>query len=453
MRPRWTLTVEGLGRIERAKVDLRPLMLFVGENNSGKSYLASLLWGLFSMHGNFELPEGPLLRECDEWLRTKLPGAVDVEEHTLTEDDFQLLSRLFDSVLDSSKTRLVSDIFASSFTSAPSIKFQKFGWPSGVGVQRVNPPPDNPILSTTQNGESIISTDLHGEAGRRMFLWLTMLHFVFGKFLRYPSDGSFHEGDTLFLPASRTGFMLLYKAAARRSFQQAFRGAKRANQQDSEWFDLTRPAFHFLDMMAFGLKPKQGRYAAEADFLEQGLGGRVELVTGTGATNEYRYQPAGEQKPLSMALSSSLVTELTPIILALRHLPDIPILILEEPEAHLHPKLQRRLAQVIVRLIRKGLYVWITTHSENFCQQINNFIKIGTSTRRAQAQEELGYGEHDYLELDDVAGYQFEIQGERSVVTGLKETESGLVMPTFNREILALSKEIDFLDRLTGEHE
>jgi hypothetical protein len=428
-------------------------MLFVGENNSVKSYLASLLWGLFSMFGNLELPDGPLLRECDEWIRSKLPGAADVEEHTITEEDCQLLARLFEDVLESSKTRLVTDIFASSLTSVSSLKFERAGWPLGLGIRRVKEALGKLTFHMTGNDTSFISFSARDRDGRTVLLRQTMLRVIFDLFWRPSFDGSFKEGDTLFFPASRTGFMLLYKAAARRSFQQAFRGAKGAGQQDSEWLDLTRPAFHFLDMMAFGIKTKQGRYAAEADFLEQGLGGRVELVTGAGATNEYRYQPTGGQPPLSMALSSSLVTELTPIILALRHLADIPILILEEPEAHLHPKLQRRLAQVIVRLIRKGLYVWITTHSENFCQQINNFIKIGMSPRRAQAQEQLGYGEHDYLELDDVAGYQFEIQNGRSVVTGLKETESGLVMPTFNREILALSKEIDFLDRLTGEHE
>jgi predicted ATPase len=62
----------------------------------------------------------------------------------------------------------------------------------------------------------------------------------------------------------------------------------------------------------------------------------------------------------------------------LRHLERFPVLVLEEPEAHLHPELQRVVAQVVVRLIRKGVCVWITTHSEIFCQQINNFIKLGS---------------------------------------------------------------------------
>ncbi|EYF08330.1 Hypothetical protein CAP_6091 [Chondromyces apiculatus DSM 436] len=50
--------MEGLGRIERAAVDIHPLMLLVGPNNTGKSYLASLLWGLVAMQAELEPSPG-----------------------------------------------------------------------------------------------------------------------------------------------------------------------------------------------------------------------------------------------------------------------------------------------------------------------------------------------------------------------------------------------------------
>ncbi|MFS8069179.1 MAG: AAA family ATPase, partial [Byssovorax sp.] len=153
----------------------------------------------------------------------------------------------------------------------------------------------------------------------------------------------------------------------------------------------------------------------------------------------------------------SLVTELAPVILVLRHMQDFPVLILEEPEAHLHPRMQRVLAQVIVRLIRKGLYVWITTHSENFCQQINNFMKIGAVEDREKLRAELqtkfgySYGEQDYLTQDDIAGYAFINEGDHSVVKELKKHADGLSMPTFNQEMVALSKEVLFLEEHLGD--
>ena len=138
---------------------------------------------------------------------------------------------------------------------------------------------------------------------------------------------------------------------------------------------------------------------------------------------------------------------------------DFPVLILEEPEAHLHPRMQRKLAQVVVRLIRKGLYVWITTHSENFCQQINNFMKIGAAADRAKLRADLqtkldySYDEQDYLTLDDVAAYEFINEGDRSVVRQLKKYEDGVVMPSFNKEMVALTKEVLFLDEQISEKE
>ena len=41
-RPRWKLHVEGLGKIREADVEIHPLMLFVGDNDSGKSYRVRL---------------------------------------------------------------------------------------------------------------------------------------------------------------------------------------------------------------------------------------------------------------------------------------------------------------------------------------------------------------------------------------------------------------------------
>ena len=62
-----------------------------------------------------------------------------------------------------------------------------------------------------------------------------------------------------------------------------------------------------------------------------------------------------------------MVSELAPLILFLKYLvrPG-DLLILEEPESHLHPAAQRRLARGIVRLVNAGVKVLITTHSETF---------------------------------------------------------------------------------------
>ena len=50
--------------------------------------------------------------------------------------------------------------------------------------------------------------------------------------------------------------------------------------------------------------------------------------------------------------------------------------IIEEPEAHLHPELQQKMARLIINMMNLGIPVWITTHSDTILQHINNMMKL-----------------------------------------------------------------------------
>lgn len=49
---KYTIHVEDFGKIKKASIKVAPLTLLVGDNNSGKSYLLSLIWAFqsFEMH-------------------------------------------------------------------------------------------------------------------------------------------------------------------------------------------------------------------------------------------------------------------------------------------------------------------------------------------------------------------------------------------------------------------
>jgi len=460
MKERWRLVVEGLGKIERAAVEIHPLMLLVGPNNTGKNYLATVFWGLVAMQLDLAPPPGPALQACDEWIGRHIVEGGRSASHELNAEEIALFDRLFESTLQANQDQLVSRIFNSESVKVRHLEFRnvsqgrraRFEWAAAEqpGTHKLA------VHDGLGDDERSIKTDLRAddlESVRIAARDLLMRRLTFARMTRLfqPFQDTFSRIDPIFLPASRTGFVQLYKAATR----QIMRGAYRRVDDEGDLLDLTAPAFHFVDMLAFGLKEKRApAFAAEADLLEGALKGQVELVTGS-ATNDFRYKPGGAHAALSMSRSSSLVTELAPLVLVLRHLSSFPVLILEEPEAHLHPELQRRIAQVIVRLIRKGRHVWITTHSENLCQQINNFLELGAlaQDRRGNAQQQLGYGEQDYLLLDEVGGYEFRLDpaGERSSVVEMKKTARGIVMPTFNTMLLRLGDEVERLDQLLAE--
>jgi predicted ATPase len=81
-------------------------------------------------------------------------------------------------------------------------------------------------------------------------------------------------------------------------------------------------------------------------------------------------------------------------------------LIIEEPEAHLHPENQRILAKFLVRLIRKGIKLFITTHSDYLLDQLSSFIMLSQAKNKKQ-REELNYWKDDYLKPEEISVYVF----------------------------------------------
>ena len=52
------IEVTDFGPIAKAKLDLRPLTVFVGPSNTGKSYLAMLIYALHRFFGGFATEPG-----------------------------------------------------------------------------------------------------------------------------------------------------------------------------------------------------------------------------------------------------------------------------------------------------------------------------------------------------------------------------------------------------------
>ncbi len=117
----------------------------------------------------------------------------------------------------------------------------------------------------------------------------------------------------------------------------------------------------------------------------------------------YKYQ--GQNIPLHRA--SSAISELAPLILYIKYILKIgDTLIIEEPEAHLHPENQRILAKFLVRLIRKGVFLIITTHSDYLLKQLNTFISLSKISPEKRVKK-YKYAKSDYLNPTEVAAYSF----------------------------------------------
>ena len=388
MQPPWKLVVEGLGPISHAEIEARPLLLFVGDNSTGKTYVASLLWGLLTLGWDLEVAHGDAYRRCVSWIEERF-------ERREQEPTFEITPEVHADLV-----QLVNDTLQEERAVLAERTFRRAGFTVGkIELRDVPHRKDDPIRwvdgNVNERSSPLIRTDtwlLSAQNANRRAQAIELLagSLTFGQLqgARKPLGAALDPRDAMgpvFLPASRTGFMLLYRNLAQQLINDSLHKTR------STVPDLTEPAIDFINLLVRLRSDVVGAYPEEAAFLERAMGGRLLLRTDIGLP-EVLWEHTKGEPPLPMELSSAIVTELAPVILTLRYMSGYKVLILEEPEAHLHPHLQRVLAQVVVRLIRKGLFVWITTHSENFCQQINNFLKIGALSpdKRAKVGRSTG---------------------------------------------------------------
>ncbi|MBK7380319.1 MAG: DUF3696 domain-containing protein [Ignavibacteriales bacterium] len=116
----------------------------------------------------------------------------------------------------------------------------------------------------------------------------------------------------------------------------------------------------------------------------------------------------GSEKKYSLSESSSGLQQIIPILVKLLHYKEGTILI-EQPELHLHPKLQAALAELFVDRVRKNKNaVIIETHSEHLIKKLQVLIARGE------------------LKQEDIAVYYFDSDSGEVNVKRMEMDERGL---------------------------
>ena len=180
-----------------------------------------------------------------------------------------------------------------------------------------------------------------------------------------------------YLPADRTGIMHAHRVLASTLVGSAPTAGFRPAAVKAPL--LSGILTDFLQDI-IGLDPD----VTEHRELEDNLGKRIEdrvlggsvMVDRNDVCPSFSYRPDGARRNIPLASSSSMVSELAPVVLYLRHIVRLgDVLIIEEPESHLHPEMQAAFACEISRLVRSGVRVLITTHSELILEQFGNLIR------------------------------------------------------------------------------
>lgn len=136
-----------------------------------------------------------------------------------------------------------------------------------------------------------------------------------------------------------------------------------------------------------------------------------------------------------------MVAELAAIDLWVREiLEPNDLLIIDEPESHLHPANQRLIARALVRLVNAGVDVVAPTHSATILHQVSNLLLASTLDEAARTK--LGYTEADRISMDDVAVYLFEQRDDGTHIVPVPiDPEFGISEDEFVRAAEAIGDE------------
>lgn len=102
----------------------------------------------------------------------------------------------------------------------------------------------------------------------------------------------------------------------------------------------------------------------------------------------YIYTTNDASMPVSAAAAS--IREIAPLqILAKKQDVSKCAILVEEPEAHLHPLKQRMMADIIGALSHSGAFMQITTHSDYFLRRLNELIMFAKAKKAVNSQDKL----------------------------------------------------------------
>ena len=416
--------VRDLGPIADGQVDLRPLTVFVGPSNTGKTYMSILIYALHQVLGGFRpFPAFPRRFRYPYYRsQARRSRSTRFDESSLSEHDYSQIRR---TLAETEKPFMYHDL-PIGLRSALQTNVKESGAELELELNRCFDSASLSELIRTWSSKNDIKISLQAPNSANVSWHMNMSllddrstasgeveDFVLipeiGRSRRYDRNRRIlseilvqnrkapvffileemanlvsRTGDRVrpsgihYLPAARSGIMQSHRVIAsslvirstRAGLERfpalpAFSGVMADFMQQLIMYRNERDTHPTLDQIAKELE-------------KDTLAGLVGLGPSPGGYPEFIYRPHGTKDDVSMTRASSMVSELAPLVLFLRGvIGKGDTLIIEEPEAHLHPAAQTSMAITLGRLVRAGVRVLITTHSDWLLKQIGNLMREG----------------------------------------------------------------------------
>ena len=437
-----SFSVRNLGPIEEGMVRLHPLTILIGKNNTGKTYMAQAIYSAYKalerVNGpakppitkdeadwllshfqdastlNTDLLQGPLRHKADTWIRARLGAAGLALQDRLKIyfdlDDVNELKRW------GSRRSFYHSVGFGSLSSSDLL----FGTDKYKNLTIPLPKVTAEAMETMSsrrrfhNVVSLLSDDHlteHDTLVRRRRA-STALASALWYDLFLPSVGL--DGSAHYLPAGRSGLLEAWTDVVRLRLEHdrdrlALTGREPAALGGIaldflvQLQELNSPSLRRTYTSRL-FRPRRSNKSAKAveksaGYLTELISGDVEFARGREKIPSLTYARGGFSIPVQRA--SSMVAELAPLLSWIRGvLSPGDLLLIDEPEAHMHPEAILAVARTLVALSCSGVRVLCTTHSAEFLHQVSNLILLA-STQQKQDDKVLS------IDANQVGVYRF----------------------------------------------
>ena len=461
---------EKIGAVDKCEIDLsKKLIIFTGPNNTGKTYIAHAIYGLFKKQYRVIFPHK---------LRSKILSIIPINEGR-----FDLLGLLLNKeyhyeiakaytetlplVFASTKDNFKDSLITISETEDYIIK--------NVLDREVNTTLNfqNSKIHITKAKGSTFLEFLLVESTDEKEIKANKKEEIFDKFPTRIILDVINEiamdivlPNIFIAPAERMAINIFNKElSVQRNvlLDKLLELGAAGNNKIDDPFDIinrraTRYPMPIRDSLEIAddisnFKKKSSQFSFLADELEKSiLDGRIEITR----DGDVEYRPnKNKSQRLSMHLTASMVKSLSNLVIYFRHLAKKgDYIIIDEPEINLHPDNQILLTRWIGKVIKNGFKVIITTHSDYILNEFN--VHILLSKYKDRKKLPFGYTNENIIMPDEVGVYLFKYdntKSRKSKVQKLNVTEEGFEIETIDEVINSLNKKIQTLHFETLEDE
>ncbi|RUM43614.1 MAG: hypothetical protein DSY46_07800 [Hydrogenimonas sp.] len=433
--------LEEFAVIERIEdeISLNDLTIFMGDNSAGKSYLATLIHSFIMSEGYWEydlfkaitskFEDSELLKNIKEAVKEVVDNSNSSKNILLTDKEIDELKEIIYFVVDYLLTKyLPNKLFGEKNLKHITVELESL---EKNLIKTI-------VLKSSQDFENITSFT--------MDILFDNKHNIKSEFQGdFPKDivcdGTFHNIivqliqisikkslsiKSIYLPASRTGYLQTYQILANKAIFKTYGD----NEDIRPLSDIIRVFIAQLN----NFEPKTNENIL-TDFIEKEiLNGQVKL-----SNEDAGIEFFVKDKKIELNYLSSTISELIPLVVFLKRgfIKKNSLLVIEEPEAHLSFKNQKRIAKLIALLLKHQIKVLITTHSDFLIYEINNLI-IQNSINRIKKENVY----ENTIDHKKVSLYNFLLQDNgKSIVKKVKITNEGINNPYIFENIYSTTQE------------